>query len=442
MDSNYVTVSQMNQYIKLMFDSNDNLKKVYLKGEISNFKRHSTGHLYLTLKDDNSRINAIMFRNNALNLLFNPEDGMNVLVEGRISVYPVGGSYQIYIDKMSQDGLGNLYIKYEELKRKLQQEGLFDPKFKKAIPRYPMKIGIVTAPTGAAIKDILSTIKRRFPICETILFPALVQGISAAPSVAKCINEAQNYDLDVLIVGRGGGSIEDLWAFNEEIVARAIYASKIPIISAVGHEVDFTIADYVADLRAPTPTGAAEMAVPTILEVKNILKTLEIKNFNTINLKLQDYAHRLKQKKESYILKNPMVLYDVKLQKLDATTEALYKSINKLLETNKLKLTNLRHNYLLNHPEKIVLDEQNKVKQLKDNINNKIAYILEKKDNNLQLEIQTLKLVNPLNILDKGYSLVKKDDKIIKSTTDILVNDNLDIILSKGNLKVEVKEIN
>ncbi len=442
MDSNYVTVSQMNQYIKLMFDSNDNLKKVYLKGEISNFKRHSTGHLYLTLKDDNSRINAIMFRNNALNLLFNPEDGMNVLVEGRISVYPVGGSYQIYIDKMSQDGLGNLYIKYEELKRKLQQEGLFDPKFKKAIPRYPMKIGIVTAPTGAAIKDILSTIKRRFPICETILFPALVQGISAAPSVAKCINEAQNYDLDVLIVGRGGGSIEDLWAFNEEIVARAIYASKIPIISAVGHEVDFTIADYVADLRAPTPTGAAEMAVPTILEVKNILKTLEIKNFNTINLKLQDYAHRLKQKKESYILKNPMVLYDVKLQKLDATTEALSKSINKLIETNKLKLTNLRHNYLLNHPEKIVLDEQNKVKQLKDNINNKIAYILEKKDNNLQLEIQTLKLVNPLNILDKGYSLVKKDDKIIKSTTDILVNDNLDIILSKGNLKVEVKEIN
>ncbi len=418
MDNKYITISQINNYIKLMFDKNVYLKKVWLKGEISNLKIHTTGHIYLTLKDDYSRLSAIMFKNNTTNLLFTPEDGMNVLVEGRISVYPIGGSYQLYIDKMEQDGVGNLYLKYEELKKKLQAAGYFDQNHKRPIPKYPEKIGIVTAPTGAAIKDILSTIKRRYPLCETILFPALVQGTGAAASIVKQIEMANNYDIDVLIIGRGGGSIEDLWAFNEEIVAQAIYDSKIPIISAVGHEVDFTISDYVADLRAPTPTGAAEMAVPTVIEVKNILKNKEIKLTNAIMQKLTNFHHRLNISKDNYILKNPTVLYDIKMQKLDTINENLQNGYQKLLEKKAYMLNKYQENYLLLNPH----------------------IIIEKKQDSLKYLIQTLKLLNPLNILDSGYSLVKKDGKIIKNVVDVHEKDELEITLSKGSLNVIVKE--
>ena len=308
----YLTISQINEYVKMRIDSDANLKKIYLKGEISNFKNHTRGHLYFTLKDDNSRLSAVMFQSQAYNLKFTPEDGMNVLVEGRLSCYPAQGTYQIYVDKMEMDGLGELYLEFEKLKKKLSEEGLFDEKYKKPIPRYPSKIGIVTASTGAAIKDILSTIKRRYPICETILFPSLVQGAGAGNDVAKQIETAQNYDLDILIVGRGGGSIEDLWAFNEEVVARAIFKSKVPIISAVGHEVDFTIADYVADLRAPTPTGAAEMAVPVLSDVISNIDTLKIRLRENILKTLKQSELRLNKIKDSFILTNPLAMYEVK----------------------------------------------------------------------------------------------------------------------------------
>lgn len=424
-----------------MFDSNNTLQRVYLKGEISNFKRHTSGHLYLTLKDEESRISAIMFRSAATSLKFVPEDGMNVLVTGRISVYPAGGNYQIYIDKMEVDGLGNLYVEFEKLKKKLQQEGLFDPAHKKEIPAFPRKIGIVTAPTGAAIKDILSTIKRRFPICETILFPALVQGVSAASDVAKKIEIANTYDIDVLIVGRGGGSIEDLWAFNEEIVARAIYNSHVPVISAVGHEVDVTIADFVADKRAPTPTGAAEMAVPTVSEVKNIFVLKKNTLSSIIKERITIANQELKKLRASYILKNPMTLYEVKMQKLDSLTDALNKDMTNYIAKKRLELQNYQKNYVLQNPlnsyTKYFKDLENDQKVLK----NKIEQILEKKTSDLQYIIQTLRLVNPLNILEKGYSLVKKDGHIIKSTQDIKNNDILDIKLYQGELKVEVKEI-
>ncbi|HIR75251.1 TPA: exodeoxyribonuclease VII large subunit [Candidatus Ventrenecus avicola] len=441
MNQEYITISKINQYIKLMFDSNNTLQRVYLKGEISNFKRHTSGHLYLTLKDEESRISAIMFRSAAASLKFTPEDGMNVLVTGRISAYPAGGNYQIYIDKMEVDGLGNLYVEFEKLKKKLQQEGLFDPAHKKEIPAFPRKIGIVTAPTGAAIKDILSTIKRRFPICETILFPALVQGASAASDVAKKIEIANTYDIDVLIVGRGGGSIEDLWAFNEEIVARAIYNSHVPVISAVGHEVDVTIADFVADKRAPTPTGAAEMAVPTVSEVKNIFVLKKNTLSSIIKERITIANQELKKLRASYILKNPMTLYEVKMQKLDSLTDALNKDMTNYIAKKRLELQNYQKNYVLQNPlnsyTKYFKDLENNQKVLK----NKIEQILEKKTSDLQYIIQTLRLVNPLNILEKGYSLVKKDGHIIKSTQDIKNNDILDIKLYQGELKVEVKEI-
>ena len=258
----YLTVGALTRYIKYKIDSDEHLKTVFLKGEISNFKMHSTGHMYFSIKDETSKINAIMFARDAKNVTFEPQEGTKVLVVGRISVYESTGNYQIYVSEMLEDGVGNLYIAFEKLKEKLSKEGLFEEIHKKKIPKIPRKIGIITAPTGAAIKDILSTIKRRFPICETILFPSLVQGENASVDIVKKLKIANTYDLDVIILGRGGGSIEDLWPFNEEIVAREIFASRIPIISAVGHEVDFTIADFVADLRAPTPTGAAEMARP------------------------------------------------------------------------------------------------------------------------------------------------------------------------------------
>lgn len=424
-----------------MFDSDNALQRVYLKGEISNFKRHTSGHLYLTLKDEESRISAIMFRSAAAHLTFQPEDGMNVLVTGRISVYPAGGNYQIYIDKMEVDGLGNLYVEFEKLKKKLQQEGLFDPAHKKEIPKFPRKIGIVTAPTGAAIKDILSTIQRRFPLCETILFPALVQGVSAASDVARKIEIANTYDIDVLIVGRGGGSIEDLWAFNEEIVARAIYNSHIPVISAVGHEVDITIADFVADRRAPTPTGAAEMAVPTVSEVKNIFALKKNTLSSIIKEKLTVASQELKKVKSSYILKNPMTLYEMKMQKLDALTDALNKDMTNYITQKKLELQSYQKSFVLQNPlnsyTKYFKDLENSQKVLK----NKIEQILEKKTSDLQYVIQTLRLVNPLNILDKGFSLVKKDGHIIKSSQEIKEKDLLDIRLHQGELKVEVKEI-
>ena len=396
MNNKYLTISQINEYVKMRIDSDANLKKIFLKGEISNFKNHTRGHLYFTLKDDNSRLSAVMFSSSAVNLKFTPEDGMNVLVEGRLSCYPAQGTYQIYVDKMEMDGLGNLYLEYEKLKKKLSEEGLFDESRKKPIPRYPSKIGIVTASTGAAIKDILSTIKRRYPICETILFPSLVQGSGAAPDVVKQIEKAQEYDLDVLIVGRGGGSIEDLWAFNEEIVARAIAASNIPVISAVGHEVDYTIADYVADLRAPTPTGAAEMAVPVLSDVISNIDNLKIRLRENILKTLKQSELRFNKVKDSFILSNPLAMYEVKEEKLSNYINVLNKYINDILVAKRHKLN---------------------------------------------IDLNSLKLLNPVNIMEKGYSLVKVEDKIISNVEDLKIGEKIEIKLHKGEVLAEVKEI-
>lgn len=396
MNNKYINIIDLNNYIKSRIDEDVHLNKVYLKGEISNFKNHTRGHLYFTLKDDYARISAIMFYNNAINLNFKPEDGMNVLIEGRISCYPAQGTYQIYVEKMEMDGLGNLYIEYEKLKKKLESQGLFDASHKKPIPKFPKKIGIITASTGAAVRDIISTIKRRFPICETILFPTLVQGDGAKENIVKQIKRANEYDLDVIICGRGGGSIEDLWAFNEEMVALAIYESKIPIISAVGHEPDFTIADYVADLRAPTPTGAAEMAVPTIMEINNMLSQYCIRLNKNIKNTVNNNFIRLRNSKNAYVLKNPLALYETKEQKLDGYIESLNSLIN-------ININNKEHKY--------------------------------------EILVNTLKLVNPLSILEKGYSLVEKDNKLINNSKDLQINDIIDIKLFKGEVKAEIREV-
>ena len=330
--SKYLTVGALTRYLKMRFDSDENLRLVFLKGEISNFKSHSSGHFYFSLKDETSKINAIMFSRNAQKLPFLPTDGMKVLVTGRVSVYESTGNYQIYIEDMMEDGVGNLYIAFEKLKEQLSKEGLFRPEHKKRIPRIPEKIGIVTAPTGAAVKDILSTVRRRFPLAQTILFPSLVQGENAKEDIVKNIKNAEHYDLDVLIVGRGGGSIEDLWAFNEEIVARAIYECSIPVISAVGHEIDYTISDFVADLRAPTPTGAAELAVPNLTDLVKYLEQLKIRLNEAMSKKIHIQKTILERYQNSYILKNPMAIYDIQTQKLDMFKERLNQSYYHYME--------------------------------------------------------------------------------------------------------------
>ena len=416
MNNKYLSVSAINKYLKAKFDNDDNLRVVFLKGEISNIKYHTTGHIYFSIKDETSKINAIMFAGNAKKLLFKPIDGSKVLVTGRISVYEATGGYQIYVDEMLEDGIGNLYIAFEKLKQDLAKEGLFDQKYKKPIPKIPNRIGVVTASTGAAIKDILSTIKRRYPICEVILFPSLVQGENAKDDIVKNIKLAEKYNLDVLIVGRGGGSIEDLWPFNEEIVARAIFDCTIPIISAVGHEIDFTIADYVADMRAPTPTGAAEMAVPNMSDLINNINNLKIRLNEGINKKINYQKLYLDSIKNSYAIKNPLIMYENKKQKLDIIIDNLNKVLLKKYDNAKHKFEILKNNYILNNPNLLYKDKLIKL----DNL------------------IDKLKLINPLGVLKRGYSLTYIDNKVLKSIKDVKTNDNLIIKLHDGEINTNV----
>ncbi len=440
MEDKYITVSQLNRYLKFKFDQDENLVHVFLKGEISNFKKHTRGHLYFTIKDENSRINAVMFVSQASKLSFLPEDGMKILVTGRISVYEITGGYQIYVDEMIEDGVGNLYIEYERLKKKLAQEGLFDPAKKKKIPKFPKTIGIVTAPTGAAIKDILSTIKRRWPITKTILFPSLVQGASAAPEVVSQIKKAQEYDIDVLIVGRGGGSIEDLWCFNDESVARAIYECKIPVISAVGHEIDFTISDYVADLRAPTPTGAAEMAVCNQTDFYQYLKQVNLRLAKAITVEIEKRKEKLSTLQHSYILKNPLSIYQVKEQKFDTLYEKLslfmasiLEKMRRIFEEKKLLLENDMQLFLTS--ERVSFQEQTK------DMNRYIETYLEKRKNSYLASLNKLEILNPLLTMKRGYSITKKDKKVIASIKNLKKNDLITVIMNDGEIEAKIQQI-
>lgn len=422
-NSNYITITEVNKYIKEIINDDLLLKKVYLKGEISNFKAHSRGHFYFTLKDENSRIAAVMFSFNNKNLKFTPYDGMKVLVTGKIDIYEASGSYQIYVEDMMPDGIGALYVAFEELKKKLQSEGLFDKTKKKKIRRIPNVVGVVTSPTGAAIKDILTTIKRRYPVCKTILFPALVQGEEAARDIANKIKLANDvkdiYGIDTLIIGRGGGSLEDLWPFNEEVVARAIYDSELPVISAVGHEIDITISDYVADLRAPTPTAAGELAVPDINTIITYLDAVFSRSYNALNNIINNSYNRLDNVKNSYILTRPMSMYEVKEQKLDILIDNLDRVITKVIDNQKIRLFTCSNSYILNNPNMLYKYSEQK-----------LSYIISK-----------LEVLNPLNTLNRGYAMVKKDDKVISSINKIKEDDIVNISLKDGNVTSRIIKV-
>ena len=338
METECLTVSQINAYInkKLKFDNN--LKNIYIKGEISNYKTYASGHSYFTLKDENSQIPAVMFKGRKHSLKFQPKNGMKVIVKGKIEVYEKDGKYQLYAATITEDGIGNLHIAFEQLKKKLNAEGLFDDAHKKEIPKYPKRIGVVTAQTGAAIRDIITTIKKRYPYCEVLVFSTLVQGNQAAPQIVRQIIHAQKFEIDTLIVGRGGGSIEDLWPFNEEIVARAIYDCRIPVISAVGHEIDFTISDFVADARAPTPTGAAVMAVPDVNEVKFKISQLKERLNKNVNDKISQNRTRLEHLREKQIFKNPESIYEIKQMHLDNLINKMDYSSKNIINQNKRRL--------------------------------------------------------------------------------------------------------
>ena len=419
MNNNYITITELSKYIKSNFDNDEFLRRVYIKGEISNFKNHTTGHFYFSLKDSGSRINAVMFSSATRNIKFIPKDGMTVLVTGRVTVYEATGNYQIYVEEMIEDGLGNLYVAFEQLKEKLAKEGLFDRDKKKKIVRCPKKVGIVTAPTGAAIRDILTTIKRRYPICETILFPALVQGENAKEDIVRKIELANTYDIDTLIVGRGGGSIEDLWPFNEEIVARAIYNSKVPVISAVGHEIDFTISDFVADLRAATPTAAAELAVPDINTIITYLNNAKTRSYNFINSYLENKKVYLSKLTESYVLKKPTNMYEIKIQNLDNIIDRLNKEMSIIIENNKVRLYKCKTNYLLNNP----------------------SMLYKFKEQNLNNIINKLEVLNPMNTLKRGYAIVRKDDEVLTDINKIKQDDIININLEKGTIVSKVVEV-
>lgn len=441
MNNEYLTISDINQIIKYTIEGNEELRSVYLKGEISNLKYHSRGHLYFSLKDETSKINAVMF-NYERYLTFNPKDGDSVLVHGRISVYEASGSYQIYVDSMDMDGIGNLYVLFEKLKKKLEAEGLFDKEHKRKIKRVPRKIGVITAPTGAAVRDIISTINRRFPMTEIYLFPTLVQGEAAAPNIVKMIELANSFeDIDTIILGRGGGSIEDLWAFNEEIVARAIYNSRIPIISGVGHEIDFTISDFVADLRAPTPTGAALMATPDIEEVKRYFRNAFERANNSIDNTIYNCTQLLNKYKSNYILNNPMKLYEMQEQRLDTLYDRLNNYISNYLDNYKHIIDKYKSNYILNNPKVLYEGKSQNISLYKDKLNKRIIEIINDNKNKIDTLKLKVDLLNPDNILDKGYSIVYKDNKIIKDVKDLKEMDKITTRFKHGTIISEVKDI-
>lgn len=394
-----LTVSQITNYIKRLLETDVILNKISVKGEISNFKYHYSGHMYFTLKDDSARLKCVMFKSSSTNLKFMPEDGMNVILTGSVSLYERDGQYQLYVNDMQPDGVGALYIAFEQLKRKLESEGLFDTNNKRPIPKYPSSIGVVTSATGAAVRDIINIISRRYPGMKILIAPVLVQGSGAAEQIAEAIGLLnQRKDVDIIIVGRGGGSIEELWAFNEEIVARAISKSRIPVVSAVGHETDFTIADFTSDLRAPTPSAAAEICAPDKKEL--------IYRMNTCLNALCSLVNNNIQNKRT-ILKN---------------TENIINSLNLKAAINQKK-------------------------QYLDALNSKIVtflkYKLEVNREILKKYTASLESLSPLSILTRGYSVVYLSDtkKVVSRVKNVEVGDNIDILVSDGSLKCIVKDI-
>lgn len=438
----YLTVQALTRYIKRKFDFDPHLQDVFVKGEISNYKKHTSGHLYFTLKDNKARILAVMFSSQAKKLRFEPENGMTVLLHGEVTVYEPSGQYQIYVKEMEPEGIGALYLAFEQLKEKLSKEGLFNKDRKKPLPLYPKTVGVVTSPTGAAIRDILTTIKRRYPIAKIIIYPALVQGNAAAASIVSAIETANSRkEADLLIVGRGGGSIEELWAFNEEEVARAIFASEIPVISAVGHETDTTIADFVADLRAPTPTGAAELAVPNIDDLIERILNRKIRLIRAIKERTNVESKRLDRLTKSYAFRYPQKLFEQKTEHLDRTVEQANRLLKQKIADTNQKMKYLEQRLKSNHPQGQFDAANNKLGQQVKRMSRSFEAIFKLKEKEFLSQVSTLNVLSPLKVMERGYSIAyDSEDHIIKSINNVKVGDSIKVTLTDGTLKAKIIE--
>jgi len=436
----YVTVTALTKYIKRKFEVDPHLQDLWIKGEISNFTYHSRGHMYFTLKDENARIQAVMFAGYNRYLAFRPENGMKVLVRGEISVYEPSGNYQIYVKEMQPEGIGNLYLAYEQLKQRLEAEGLFSPEHKQPIPSFPRYIGVVTSPTGAAIRDIVTTIRRRYPLGTVILFPSLVQGEHAVDSIVRSIEKANELGyIDVLIVGRGGGSIEELWAFNEEQVARAIFASRVPVISAVGHETDFTIADFVADLRAPTPTGAAELAVPHVAELIERMTQRKVRLIRAMKEKMAAESERLSRLQKSYAFRYPKKLYEQKEQQLDTLLERLKRQTERLFERKRERFEQLHLKLEAHHPAEQLAKMVEKQQALTKSLEKEMQSLLKQKQWQFTSLLSQLHALSPLKIMERGYSLVYNEkEELVKSVRQVQPGDTIQVRLQDGRLDCHV----
>ncbi|WP_244169948.1 MULTISPECIES: exodeoxyribonuclease VII large subunit [Listeria] len=429
----YLTVEALTKYIERKFEADPYLKQVFVKGEISNLKTPASGHIYFTLKDEAAMLRSVMFAKSVAKLPFQPEDGMNVLVTGRVSVFNKAGRYQFYVDSMEPDGVGALYVQFEQLKAKLDKEGLFDAAHKKVLPSFPSKIAVVTSATGAAVRDILTTIHRRMPSVEVLVFPTLVQGETAARKIAENIARinARN-DIDLMIIGRGGGSLEELWAFNEEIVVRSVFDSDVPIISAVGHETDFSLADFAADVRAATPTAAAELAVPHYQDLNERLLERKYRLTNLMRQTLERSEVNLRAKRERLLLRGPRKLLDEQTERLDYFSGRMQNAFSRVIWQQETHLTQFSNRLQLVSPERLVADAKRDTKELAGRLQVATTDIIKLKRYEFEKYISALELLSPLSLLKRGYGVTYRAGKVVKEVRELSAGDEVKVVLSDG----------
>ena len=437
----YLSVSALTKYIKYKFDQDPHLQSVLIKGELSNFKKHSSGHLYFNVKDKESVISAMMFKGNASKLGFEPKEGDEVLIEARVSVYERRGNYQIYVNKMQLDGIGNLYQKLELLKKKLKKEGYFNQSNKKLIPKYPKKIAVLTASTGAAIRDIHSTINNRYPLVEQIQISTLVQGTQARQDIIEKIQYADSLDVDTIIVGRGGGSIEDLWNFNEEDVVKTIFNCQTPIISAVGHETDFTLSDFVADVRAATPTQAAVIATPDQYELLQQIKQYEYTLSRYIKQYIEHQKKQLNQISSYYKFKQPSLLYDQQIQKRDELERQLNLLLNTKVEKSKHHLKLLQQSFNFKNLNQQITQEKQSIYQLHSRLSKIMSNNITNLKTVLKNKLESLNNLSPTNTMLRGYAIVNKDNEVVTSTHKLNENDQISLTMKDGSVDATVKKV-
>ena len=438
----YLSVTTLTKYLKMKFDKDPYLERVYLTGQVSNFRKRPT-HQYFSLKDDRAVIQATIWSGVYQKLGFDLEEGMKINVIGRVQVYEPSGSYSIIIEKAEPDGVGALAIQFEQLKKKLSEEGLFQERFKQAIPQFAKRIGVVTSRSGAVIQDIITTVSRRFPGVEIVLYPTKVQGEGAAEEIARNIARAnEREDLDVLIIGRGGGSIEDLWAFNEEIVVRSIFESRLPIISSVGHETDVTLSDFVADKRAATPTAAAELATPvTKLDLLTYLKNQEKRMATAVQNTLSKKKEALRGLSQSVIFRQPERLYDGYLQRLDQLQLRLKQSVNSELIRQEQRVLELVHRLEQLSPINKVHRYQDRLLQFEKLLRSQMAVVYDAKVAEVKRLSEALLMLDTSRIVARGYAIVKKEDAVVSSAKDLKKTDQVTLMMRDGQVELEVKDV-